>query len=357
MPAQQTSPTLAPHGSSQLPCVEVTSYNVELKDQNGFVGDRASKSAFAEILEQWRKVLRKAGEDPLGKTATEDISKKALDAVLTEGDTEAAGLLQGAIEDFAQELVTVIRRFQRLKDWRDSRRIAVGGGFRASRVCELAIGRASVLLKAEKIAIDLIPIRNHPDEAGLIGAIHLAPRWMFEGHEGILAADIGGSNIRAGLVALNQKKAADLSKAGVEKMECWRHADEKKVTRENAVARLADMLKGLIDDAKKQGLKLAPFIGMGCPGLIAKDGTIERGAQNLPGKWEGEKFNLPQKLQAAIPTIGKHETAIVMHNDAVVQGLSELPVMTDVEHWGALTIGTGLGNAQFTNRTAKKPKD
>jgi hypothetical protein len=33
-----------------------------------------------------------------------------------------------------------------------------------------------------------------------------------------------------------------------------------------------------------------------------------------------------------------------------VQGLSEAPFMRDVTHWGALTIGTGLGNARFTNR-------
>jgi hypothetical protein len=39
-----------------------------------------------------------------------------------------------------------------------------------------------------------------------------------------------------------------------------------------------------------------------------------------------------------------------MHNDAVVQGLSEIPFMQDVERWGVLTIGTGLGNARFTNR-------
>jgi hypothetical protein len=39
-----------------------------------------------------------------------------------------------------------------------------------------------------------------------------------------------------------------------------------------------------------------------------------------------------------------------MHNDAVVQGLSEAPFMDDVKRWGALTIGTGLGNARFTNR-------
>jgi hypothetical protein len=40
----------------------------------------------------------------------------------------------------------------------------------------------------------------------------------------------------------------------------------------------------------------------------------------------------------------------------VVQGLSEVPFMQDVEHWGVLTIGTGLGNARFTNREARKKK-
>ena len=55
-----------------------------------------------------------------------------------------------------------------------------------------------------------------------------------------------------------------------------------------------------------------------------------------------------------IPTIGEHETSIVLHNDAVVHGLSEIPFMQDVAHWGILTIGTGLGNARFSNRDAKE---
>jgi hypothetical protein len=42
---------------------------------------------------------------------------------------------------------------------------------------------------------------------------------------------------------------------------------------------------------------------------------------------------------------------ILLHNDAVVQGLSETPFMRDVARWGVLTIGTGLGNARFTKRT------
>jgi predicted NBD/HSP70 family sugar kinase len=347
-----TLPTVATHGALRLPAVEIDSYNLELKDDEGFLGDRASKGAFRELIENWRKPLRKAGNDPFGDERSEDISKKKLDALLTEGDPEAAGILQGAIEDFSQELALVIRRFLKQKSWRDTERIVVGGGFRASRVGELAIGRAAVILKADKVPIDLVAIRHDPDEAGLIGSAHLAPRWMFEAHDAILAVDIGGTNIRAGVVELNLKKAPDLSKAAVWKFELWRHGDEKDVKREDAVKELIGMLEGLITRAGKEGLKLAPFIGIGCPGLIEADGTIDRGAQNLPGNWESSRFNLPLTLHEAIPGIGDHETMILLHNDAVVQGLSEAPFMTDVEHWGALTIGTGLGNARFTNRAA-----
>jgi len=46
---------------------------------------------------------------------------------------------------------------------------------------------------------------------------------MFEAHDAILAVDIGGTNIRAGVVTLTLKKALDLSKAAVWKLEVWRH--------------------------------------------------------------------------------------------------------------------------------------
>ena len=117
------------------------------------------------------------------------------------------------------------------------------------------------------------------------------------------------------------------------------------------------MLKDLIAAADTDGLKLAPFIGISCPGVINEDGSIEKGAQNLPGNWESSKFNLPASLVEAIPQIGNHDTAILMHNDGVAQGLSEVPFMQDVEHWGVLTIGTGLGNARFTNRKKDSGKD
>jgi predicted NBD/HSP70 family sugar kinase len=345
-----TLPELPVHGGARLPAVELDSYNLETKDDEGFLGDRVTKGSFRAILENWRKPLRKSGEDPFGEESSKELSKKTLDTLLSEGDPEAAGVVQGAIEDFAQEFALVIRRYLKLKSWRNTERIAIGGGFRASRVGELAIGRACVILKADGINVSLVPIHNHPDEAGLIGAVQLVPAWMLKGHDAILAVDIGGTNIRAGVVELNVKRAADLSKAGVWKFELWRHGDEKKVSREQAVERLAKMLQKLIGRAEKEGFKLTPFIGIGCPGVIEPDGSIDRGAQNLPGNWESSKFNLPARLFEAIPKIGNERMTILMHNDAVVQGLSEVPFMRDIERWGVLTIGTGLGNARFTNR-------
>jgi hypothetical protein len=354
MAETSTLPALPVHGGKRLPAVEVDSYNLETKDDEGFLGDRVSKGAFREIIENLRKSLRKSGDDPFGIEPSEDLTKKALDGALTDGEPEAAGIVHGAIEEFAQEFALVIRRYLKLKAWRETERIVIGGGFRASRVGELAIGRAGVILKGDDLPIELLPIHNDPDEAGLIGAVHLVPSWMFKGHDAILAVDIGGTNIRAGVVDLALKRAADLSKARVWKFELWRHADEARMSREAAIERLGNMLERLIGRAEKEGLRLAPFIGIGCPGIIENDGLIDRGAQNLPGNWESSKFNLPARVREFIPKIDGHDTNVLMHNDAVVQGLSEVPFMRDVVHWGVLTIGTGLGNARFTNRAAEQ---
>ena len=341
------------HGAARLPSVDVDSFNVELKDEEGFLGDRASKGAFRKILDGLREPLKKNGEDPLGEKSAEKISKGDLDEALVGDDVGAAALVHGAIEEFARELAYVTSRFLKTKAWADTERIVVGGGLRQSRVGELAIARTDILLRAEGFEVDMVPIRFHPDEAGLIGCLHLAPSWIFEGHDSILAVDIGGTNIRCGLVETRWKKAQDLSKASVWRSELWRHADDEP-TREGAVKRMVKMLKGLIAEADAEGLKLAPFIGIACPGVINEDGSIAKGAQNLPGNWESAKFNLPASLVEEIPEIGDHDTAVLMHNDGVAQGLSEVPFMQDVDHWGVLTIGTGLGNARFSNRRKER---
>ena len=107
----------------------------------------------------------------------------------------------------------MIRRVLKLKAWRDTERLVIGGGFRGGRVGELAVGRAAVLLKADHPDLDLTLIRNDPDHAGLIGAVHLAPSWIFKGHDAILAADIGGTNIRACVVEFDVKKDPTLTQS------------------------------------------------------------------------------------------------------------------------------------------------
>jgi predicted NBD/HSP70 family sugar kinase len=133
--------------------------------------------------------------------------------------------------------------------------------------------------------------------------------------------------------------------------ERWCHADED-ADRDQSICRLVHMLGTLTARADKERLRLAPFVGVGCPGVIQASGTIERGGQNLPGGgWEGKEFNLPTRLAEMLEAMSGVRPTVMLHNDAVVQGISEVPEMQDVERWGVLTIGTGLGNARFTNRS------
>jgi hypothetical protein len=64
---------------------------------------------------------------------------------------------------------------------------------------------------------------------------------MVKGHDAMLAIDVGGTNIRAGVVQLNLKKQSDLSKACVLDMKVWPHRDKADLTREDAVGELTKM--------------------------------------------------------------------------------------------------------------------
>ena len=147
----------------------------------------------------------------------ERISKKELDAVLIGDDAEASALVHSAVENFAQELAHVTRRFLKSKPWEKTERIVVGGGFCDSRLGEVAIARTEIILKAEGFKIEMLPIVHDPDDAGLIGALHLAPSWIFEGHDSILAVDIGGTNIRCGL-----KRIPVILKHSLRERNSWR---------------------------------------------------------------------------------------------------------------------------------------
>src|SRR4051794_8137258 len=115
LPQTNDKPTVSVvHGGSPLGPIVVDAYNAELRDDEGFIGDRASNRAFRAIIDESRERLRDVSEDPLGETPTEELSKKKLDKLLLGGDPESAGVIQGAIESFSSELTTVVTRFLKL---------------------------------------------------------------------------------------------------------------------------------------------------------------------------------------------------------------------------------------------------
>src|SRR3954454_312192 len=105
------------HGGAVLPSVVVDAYNAELRDRDGFTGDRASKRAFQALLDDVRDRLAKA--DPLGDRPTNELAKDTVDKLLLEGSPAEAGVVHTAVEEFAGEFAAVIKRFLKLKSWRD----------------------------------------------------------------------------------------------------------------------------------------------------------------------------------------------------------------------------------------------
>ncbi|WPB55976.1 ROK family protein [Xylophilus sp. GOD-11R] len=340
------------HGRLELPATTITSYSLEVEDpsRGGHLGDRVRQAAFHDLLQAWRARFKDMGADPFARSGRKGPSLQQLDDELARGGPGAA-VLRAAVEDYAIQFVDVVRRLLRQKGWRGMERIVIGGGFQQSDVGRLAVGRAGELLARDRVGVYLRTLHHDPDEGGLVGWVQVIPSAWLQGRDALLAVDIGGTNVRCGIVRAHRRLAPDFSAAEVVESDKWAHAHDADVTRrEDLVDGIAEMLGRLIAIARRRRIALAPFVGVSCPGLVCPDGSIAGGAQNLPGNWESQHFHMPSRLESRLPAWRGESFKVLMHNDAVVQGLSELPYMTDVRRWAVLTIGTGLGNASFANR-------
>jgi predicted NBD/HSP70 family sugar kinase len=336
------------HGARDLGRVIVDGYGDDVRSKDGYFGELASNGAFRQLIAELREKLKETGGDPI-EGEPEQISKGRADKLLKEGDPHEAGVILSVVETFAQNMAKVVKALFKLRDWDGVERIAIGGGFRDSRVGELVIGRAAILVREISESLELVPIRHDPDHAGVIGAAWLFPEKLPKGRHHLIGVDIGGSNFRCGLVDLNAKGEKGRKSSEVVELEIWRHASEEP-TLDACMQRLGDMLRQLLKTAEKRGLAIAPLIGVGVPGTVLEDGGLEGGVLNLPGDWKSDAFNLPARIRQMLSEIQGEPTQVIVHNDAVVHGLSQAPYMTDVERWAVLTIGTGLGNALFRNK-------
>ena len=324
--------------------VRVSGYGAKLPDpdkQGSFLGDRVSGRAFVKMfVKHCRKCDIKADRK---------MSEGDIDRLLEDGDAKEERAVRDVAVEFGEHLAEVIKLFLKWSYWRKTESIAIGGGMAARHVGGIAVHAAHARLMKSHPELQLHRIHHHPDEAGLVGSVHLIPASRLSGKDGLLAIDIGGSKVRAGIVEFGVRKSGLLPDARVWRSEVWRHA-KARASQRKVIKMMAGMLNDLVEEAKKAKFRLSPLVRVGVPGEIDKDGYILSGAQNLPGDWEDERFNLPMELAAKLPKIDDEPASVSIHNDAVIQGLAELPFMRDVKRWGILTIGSGLGNAHFVNR-------
>ena len=345
----------AGHGRCTIPGLTIDAYGLALPDPDGegFLGDRASQTAFRALLDDARTRAR-IKHDPFGDEPTGELGKKAIDRVLLGGPVEAAHVVHVAIEAYAARLAEVVRTFLAQPEWQGVEAIVMGGGMPASEFGRLGVGRARRMLKDDGTGVRIKRLRQDPDDAALLGWATLVPRAVSKAHAAYLAVDVGGTNLRCGLVAHGLGERDDGSAASVLERMHWRHADDEPSRRE-AIDRLAGMLNGLIAQARTLRIDLAPFVGIAVPGRIEADGRISAGAQNLPGDWE-TPFDLPAELAKRLDPVDDAPVRVELHNDAVVQGLSERRRMRKYARWGVMTIGTGLGNAAYTADNKKPPR-
>src|SRR5690554_2079774 len=89
------------HNAAQLPGITVDHYNLTLRDPegDGFIGDRASQTAFRALLETVRR-RHLTGDDPFGKASSPQLRKQDIDLVLVGGDADAAHAVHLAVEEY-----------------------------------------------------------------------------------------------------------------------------------------------------------------------------------------------------------------------------------------------------------------
>ncbi len=345
------------HGAADLPVASVESHSLDIREEGGFLGDKASETAFRELLDDWRDRLGRFRPTPFGDAPTEELERDDLDEALQGHETpEAVEALHQALGEFAERLADVLARFLATPSWRGTQRIVCGGGLQSSEVGRRAVRLAERALAARGLRVPLASLHHNPDDGGMIGWSYAAPPAVLGLGRAFLAVDIGGTNLRCGVVRhgtdADGRRGAGGRGDGLPEVvhrEKWCHADDGP-SREEVVDRLGQLLCEAAAQAGRLGLPLAPFVGLSCPGVIRSDGSIASGVQNLPGDWTDGDFSLPDEVRKRVPRLDGRPTLILLHNDAVIQGLSEWPLMRDVDRWAAVTIGTGLGNCAFRNR-------
>ena len=144
----------------------------------------------------------------------------------------------------------------------------------------------------------------------------------------VIAADVGGTNIRtaivdaAGTIHARHRKQAELHRL---------HAASAEAAAAEVLAALEEAFRPLLADAPDAGA-----VGIGFPGFFRGDSGVLVASPNLPGLAD---FPLAERLQASL------DLPVHVHNDALAAclGESRFGAGRGLTHLMHLTLGTGVG--------------
>lgn len=240
-----------------------------------------------------------------------------------------------------KNLGRVIKKLLGWNYWKGVERIYVGGGLSEGRSGDIIVDSANEFLRENSNqSLDLRKINYHPAVVALIGITYFIP----VENRNVVTVDLGGGNLRTGIV--NPPEGNRMVEVYYSRFIHWQ---ELGLEREGLADLIASEIASCLNRSEKLDVDISEYIGIGVP-AAAEDGRITGKDRNLPGDWSDPEFRLSEIINEKIrKETNFNDFKYVIKNDAVSQGLSEIPFAGDVKDWGILTIGTGLGNARFRN--------
>ena len=72
--------------------------------------------------------------------------------------------------------------------------------------------------------------------------------------------------------------------------------------------------------------------------MIREDAVLRVMSKTSPNSGQTEDFNLTRTLTYVLATSSRRDACVLMHNNAVIQALTELTFLSEVERWRIMTI-------------------
>lgn len=196
------------------------------------------------------------------------------------------------------------------------------------RVADPEDARAALRAGAFSVIVGSAITRPRDITARFVAALRC---WALPERSGIIAIDVGGSNVKYGVV--------DARTGGLETAESVRTARE---SRNAILAQLREIARTQTDAARSKGLTIAAA-GVSTAGWVDSDtGTIVYGTGNLP-EWTGTPVGPAVAEAAGVPAF--------VENDAHAFAVAErrFGLGRTVSNFLCVTLGTGIGGGAYVD--------